>query len=318
VRVGTPDEGGVAEAGGLHVVDEATATAEQTSVLDARDPGPDEAAHVPAGFPCTATPRRGIRAGPDRRRPTVSVPRWRLVSSRSALVVGGSGGIGSAVAQACVEEGLGVTLVARRQDRLHAACASLGTTTRVVAMVADAGSPPAIDRAVEAHVDAHGGLDLVVVAVGGGRPGPTAAASSDDVDEALQRDLRVPWQVLRSSIDALRDTAARRRLARFVAVGSVAGIEPVPSFASYSVAKAALRSLVLSVEQDEAAVGVRATVIEPGYVATALTASIGIPAEEMLVPDDVAHAVRFLLHLSPQASVTELVLGRAGTRRFEP
>jgi hypothetical protein len=59
-------------------------------------------------------------------------------------------------------------------------------------------------------------------------------------------------------------------------------------------------------------------VVEPGYVATPLTASIGIPSEEMLTADDVAHAVRFLLHLSPQASVTELVLGRAGARRSEP
>jgi hypothetical protein len=53
-------------------------------------------------------------------------------------------------------------------------------------------------------------------------------------------------------------------------------------------------------------------------VATPLTESIDVPAEEMLVPDDVAHAVRFLLHLSPQASVTELVLGRAGAERWAP
>jgi NAD(P)-dependent dehydrogenase (short-subunit alcohol dehydrogenase family) len=128
----------------------------------------------------------------------------------------------------------------------------------------------------------------------------------------LERDLLVPWQVLRASVSALRETARRRGVARFVVVGSVAGLAPVPGFAAYSAAKAALRSLVLSVEHDEGDHGVRATVVEPGYVATPLTESIGLPADEMLRPDDVAHAVRFLLHLSPQASVTELVLGRAG------
>jgi NADP-dependent 3-hydroxy acid dehydrogenase YdfG len=234
------------------------------------------------------------------------------------LVVGGSGGVGSAVARACVDEGLGVTLVARHPDRLHEACASLGTTSRVLAVVADAGTPPAVERAVEAHEGAHGALDLVVVAVGGGRPGTAVDTPTGDVEAALHRDLHAPWQVLRSSIGALRETARRRGLARFVVVGSIAGVEPVPNFAAYSVAKAALRSLVLSVEQEEGATGLRATVIEPGYVATSLTASIGIPAEQMLAPDDVAHAVRFLLHLSPQASVTELMLGRAGTRRYEP
>ncbi len=242
----------------------------------------------------------------------------RLVSSTSALVVGGSGGIGQAVARACVEEGLGVTLVARRQDRLDQVCASLGATVRVVPVVADAGRRTAIDRAIEAHRTAHGGLDLVVVAAGGGRPGRAADTSVDDLARALERDLHVPWQVLRASIGALRESASRRGVARFVVVGSVAGLAPVPGFAAYSAAKAALRSLVLSVEHDEVDTGVRATVVEPGYVATQLTQSIDVPAEEMLQPDDVAHAVRFLLHLSPQASVTELILGRAGAHGLAP
>jgi NAD(P)-dependent dehydrogenase (short-subunit alcohol dehydrogenase family) len=128
----------------------------------------------------------------------------------------------------------------------------------------------------------------------------------------------VPWQVLRSSIGALRETAGSRGVARFVVVGSVAGLAPVPGYAAYSAAKAALRSLVLSVEHEEVGTGVRATVVEPGYVATPLTESIDLPAEAMLRPDDVAQAVRFLLHLSPQASVTELVLGRAGADRWAP
>ena len=234
------------------------------------------------------------------------------------MVVGGSGGIGLAVARACTEDGVGVTLVARRQDRLERAGAMLGSTVRVVTAAADAGRRGEIDQVIEAHVDAHGGLDLVVVAAGGGRPGRAADTSDGDLTRALQRDLHVPWQVLRASIGELRETARRRGVARFVVVGSVAGLAPVPGFAAYSAAKAALRSLVLSIEQDESAAGVRATVIEPGYVATPLTAAIEVPTEEMLRPDDVAHAVRFLMRLSPQAAVTELVMGRAGAERYEP
>jgi 3-oxoacyl-[acyl-carrier protein] reductase len=217
-----------------------------------------------------------------------------------------------------VEDGVGVTLVARRQDRLDQVCAGLGTSVQVLPVVADAGRRAAIDRAIEAHQRVHGGLDLVVVAAGGGRPGRAVDTSVEDLARALERDLHVPWQVLRASIGALRETASRRGVARFVVVGSVAGLAPVPGFAAYSAAKAALRSLVLSVEHDEGHAGVRATVVEPGYVATPLTESIDVPAEEMLHPDDVAHAVRFLLRLSPQASVTELVLGRAGAEGLAP
>jgi 3-oxoacyl-[acyl-carrier protein] reductase len=234
------------------------------------------------------------------------------------LVVGGSGGIGLAVARGCVEESLGVTLVARRHGRLDRAAASLGDAVRVAAVVADAGSPVALDRAVAEHERLHGRLDLVVVAVGGGRPGTAVGTSAEDLTAALEREVAVPWQVLRSSIGALRETAARDGVARFVVVGSVAGLTPVPGFAAYSAAKAALRSLALSVERDEGGAGIRATVIEPAYVDTPLTAPIPVPADEMLTADDVAHAVRFLLHLSPRASVTELVLGRVGTGRHEP
>src|SRR4051812_1443044 len=91
------------------------------------------------------------RALADRPGPPYLYQDGRLVSSTSALVVGGSGGIGQAVVRGCVEEGVGVTLVARRQDRLDQVCASLGTTVRVVPVVADAGRRAAMDRAIEAH-----------------------------------------------------------------------------------------------------------------------------------------------------------------------
>ena len=193
-------------------------------------------------------------------------------------MVGGSGGIGLAVARGCVEESLGVTLVARRQGRLDRATASLGDAVKVAAVVADAGSPVALDQAVAEHERVHGGLDVVVVAVGGGRPGTAVETSADDLTAALARDVDVPWQVLRSSIGALRDTAQAQGVARFVVVGSVAGLAPVSGFAAYSAAKAALRSLALSIEHDESPSGIRATVIEPGYVATPLTAIDRRPA----------------------------------------
>ena len=60
-----------------------------------------------------------------------------------------------------------MTLVARRQDRLDQATASLGDVVKVAAVVADAGNPVALDRAVRSTM-VHGGLDVVVIAVGGG------------------------------------------------------------------------------------------------------------------------------------------------------
>ena len=92
--------------------------------------------------------------------------------------------------------------MARRGDRLERVAGSLGAATRVLVVVADAASPMALDRAVAEHEQAHGGLDLVVVAIGGGRPGTASAASAADVTRALERDLGVPWQALRWPIQS--------------------------------------------------------------------------------------------------------------------
>ena len=167
------------------------------------------------------------------------------MSSRSALVVGGSGGIGlgdrprlrRGVARG--DAGRPPAGSARPGRR-----PSLGNATRVAAVVADAGSPVALDR--------RGGG----ARAGARRPRPGRGrrrwrpprcrgleTSAEDVTAALERDVGVPWQVLRSSIGALREPRCAMAIARFVVMGSVAGLIPVPGFAAYSAAKAALRSL---------------------------------------------------------------------------
>src|SRR5215510_590469 len=92
-----------------------------------------------------------------------------------ALVGGGSGGLGGAVAAALRAEGAQVGLVARPSDRLDARAAELGA----VAVPADLSTADGAASAVLAGVEAFGGLDLLVVNSGGPPPG-----RFDDLDEA--------------------------------------------------------------------------------------------------------------------------------------
>ena len=79
-------------------------------------------------------------------------------------------------------------------------------------------------------------------------------------------------------------------------------------------------SLAKSINMEEGAAGVRACAICPGYVDTDFTAwtQDTIPPTTMLSPQDVTETVAYLLRLSENAIVHEIVLQRAGARSFEP
>jgi NAD(P)-dependent dehydrogenase (short-subunit alcohol dehydrogenase family) len=94
----------------------------------------------------------------------------------------------------------------------------------------------------------------------------------------------------------------------------MSGVWPTVGSAGYSASKAAAVSLARSIASEEAANGVRSCAICPAFVDTDMTSWLegSIPTDAMLEANDVAEALRFLLRLSPSASVTELVLRRVG------
>ena len=98
----------------------------------------------------------------------------------SALVTGGSSGIGLAIARMLHEEGYGLTLAARTVERLEAAATELGAT----AVAVDVRSEDDCARLVATHLETHGGLDVLVNSAGvGSRAGsatcrPSSSTSS--------------------------------------------------------------------------------------------------------------------------------------------
>ena len=221
----------------------------------------------------------------------------------SALVTGGSSGIGLAIARMLRDEGHSLTLAARKLERLEAAAAELDASSFAV----DVRDEAACAGLVAAHLERHGGLDVLVNCAGVGIAGRIGDMSAKQFDLQQAVNLRGAFLVTREALPALREARGY-----VVNLASIAGTIPTPGLASYGAAKAALIALTRSLGREEVDSGVRATAICPGFVDTPMAAWTGIPAKEMIQPEDCAEVVRALLHLSPYARVPVVVIERAG------
>jgi short-subunit dehydrogenase len=221
----------------------------------------------------------------------------------SALVTGGSSGIGLALARALREDGYDLTLVARRPEPLEEAARELDA----LAVPANLGDPDECVRAVAAHTERHGGMNVLVNSAGIGIGG--SFADQDTKRIALQADVNFvsTLVVTRESLPLLR--ASRGQI---VTHASIAGTVPTPGLAVYGATKAALIAWTNSLNREEAENGVRATAISPGFVATRMTEWTGLPDEEQISTDDIVAIVRTVLSLSPMARVPNVVVERVG------
>ncbi len=100
-----------------------------------------------------------------------------------------------------------------------------------------------------------------------------------------------------------------------IALASITGVYAEAGLAVYGAAKAALISLIATLNAEESGNGITATTIAPGYVDTEMSSWIRdqIPPERMLPVTDVVEMVDALLRLSPRAVVPNIVMSRAGT-----
>jgi NAD(P)-dependent dehydrogenase (short-subunit alcohol dehydrogenase family) len=221
----------------------------------------------------------------------------------SALITGGSSGIGLALARALREDGFDLTLAARRPEPLEEAARELDA----FAVPANLGDPDECVRVVAAHTERYGGMDLLVNSAGIGIGGSFAEQDTKRIALQLDVNLRATLVITRESLPHLR--ASRGQI---VTLASIAGTIPTPGLAVYGATKAALIAWTSSLNREEAEHGIRATAISPGFVATRMTEWTGLPEEEQIAPDDIVALVRAVLSLSPPARVPNIVVERVG------
>jgi short-subunit dehydrogenase len=190
----------------------------------------------------------------------------------TAVVTGASSGIGAALARELAERGHGVTLVARREDRLRELAGELAGRVRVEVIACDVGDSTA--RAdLFGEIDRRGlTVDILVNNAGIGTIGSVAHTSLDD--EIAQVRVNVE-AVIDLSTRAVQQMVPRERGA-ILNVGSTAGYYPFPGQVGYAATKAFVITYTQGLRGELAGTGVSVALLNPGPVRTEFLKSAGM------------------------------------------
>jgi NAD(P)-dependent dehydrogenase (short-subunit alcohol dehydrogenase family) len=237
------------------------------------------------------------------------------MANRAAIVTGGSGGIGLEIARALGEEGYALTLSSRRPGKLEEAVAGLrddGFELQTVA--ANVAEEEDILSVFAAHQERYGRLDALVNNAGVGIGGPIADTQAKHVDLQLAINLRSLILATREGMPLLREAGAEHGKALILNTASIAGKGGQIFLSVYGATKAAVINFTQSTAKETNGAGIQCTALAPGFVDTAMSDFIKseVPAEGMIQASDLGEAVKFLLHLSPNCHVPEIVFNRPG------
>ena len=241
-----------------------------------------------------------------------------LATRRSALVTGASRGIGLGIASSLARQGYGLTITARDAAALESVATDLLTmgAPRVLPVAADLADREAAEQVIHEHAAEFDSMDALILNAGIGTAGPIGDYPMKRFDKSVEVNLRAPFDLLQRALPLLR-TGAREhpdRGSKVVALSSLTGVYAEPGLAAYGATKAAMLSLVETLNAEESAQGVSGTALAPGYVETDMSAWIQdkIPANTMISVDDIIALVDAVLRLSSRAVVSRLVITRAG------
>ncbi|MGZ4294467.1 MAG: SDR family oxidoreductase [Solirubrobacteraceae bacterium] len=238
------------------------------------------------------------------------------MAQRTAIVTGGSSGIGFAIARMLLGEGYGVTVAARRPEKLADAVAQLSASGGEVASVAvNMASEDAAAQVVAAHRERFGRLDVLVNNAGVGVGAFVADIETKRVDMQIGVNLRSVILFYREAVELLRAAGAEHRNALVVNTSSISGKSGEPWLSVYSATKAAVVGFTEAMNKELGSDGIKSTALCPAFVDTPMTDFVkqSVPAETMIQADDVAEAVRMLLRLSPGCVIPEIIFQAPGS-----
>ncbi|WP_440555964.1 SDR family oxidoreductase [Streptomyces sp. SCPE 10] len=223
------------------------------------------------------------------------------LEGKTAVVTGGSTGIGLATAARLASEGAHVFITGRRKEALDRAVESIGDS--VTAVPGDIARPADLDRLYEAVRDRGRGLDVLFANAGTATLGPLEQATEEQFDQIFGVNVRGTLRTVQKALPLLNDGAS------VIINDSIRADDGREAFGLYAASKAAIRSLARTWANELKGRGVRVNTVAPGAIDTpgvdiaigeenadAVKAELaaGVPIGRRGRPEEVAAAVAFL------------------------
>lgn len=216
-------------------------------------------------------------------------------SGRTALVTGGTKGIGRGIAEAMIDAGMDVVVTARSEEDVRAAEEALGARSggRALGVVCDVRDLTQQRAAVAATLEAFGRLDVLVANAGVGRFASIADLDVDAWHEVLDTNLTGVFYSIKAALAPLEQAEGM-----IITIGSLAGANFFAGGAAYNASKFGLAGFSQAVMLDLRGRGVRVSTIMPGSVATHFSGRAPSDADAWKIqPEDVAELVLTLIRM---------------------
>ncbi len=226
----------------------------------------------------------------------------------TALITGGTSGIGLATAQRLAAQGFQIAICGRDRDRLAAAERAIRASdpgTAVEICQVDLNHPQTAGRAVELTLTAFGRIDVLVNAAAVAPMADFSAFTPDQIEELINVNHRAVIYMTQAVWNPMR----AQGLGTIINVSSLAAIDPFPGFTLYGASKAWVDALTQSLAAEGQRYGIRVFSVRPGAVETPMLRGLfpKFPADQAVAASDVAAVIESLLSPSWRYSSGQIV-----------
>lgn len=195
------------------------------------------------------------------------------LKGKTALITGGSQGIGLAIAQVFIREGARVVLVGRSLEKLQQAQKILGEEASIVS--ADVAKTADLDRVYRHCQETVGRLDILVANAGISQCTPLTSTTEADFDRLIAANLKGVFFTVQKALPYLNEGGS------LVLISSLAAKQAVKNFSVYSASKAGVTSLAQSFAAELVERKIRVNSISPGVVYTPILENAGLSEESL-------------------------------------